>query len=353
MKKKRISSSFIITGTAIALSLLLAFVLVFLTSPTPVEALKELIFGPFESKRKIGLIVTTSLPSIFTGLAFCIMFRAGQFNLSPDGIFYVCAAVAAAVGIGMPLPKGIHPLVGILLCVVLGGILCLIPAFLKMKYKANIIVSSLMYNYILFYFGMFLLAEVTRDKATGNMVSAKMESTARFDVMIPKTGIHWGALIAAVAVVWTYWFLFKTKKGYEIRLTGDNPQFAKYAGINIVKTVMMAQLAGGILAGIGGAVEMYGMYDRFQWITNPGYGWEGFVVAVLAKNNPAYVPLAALFLGYLSVGSDIIVQRCAVPPDAIPAIRAIMIILIGAQGFMSSWKHKRMLKEKMIVEGGQ
>ena len=353
MKKKRLNTSVVVTGAAIALSLLLAFVLVALTSPHPFEAVKELLLGPLESRRKIGLVVTTSLPSVFTGLSFCIMFQAGKFNLSPDGIFYVAAAAAAAFGIRVGLPAGIHPLAGIAICGLLGGMLCLIPALLDIKFKANLIVSSLMYNYILFYLGMFVLAEVIRDQATGNMVSTKMRETARFGTVIPKTGIHWGALIAVAAIIWTWYFLYHSKKGYELRLCGDNPRFTAYAGIPVVSTVLLAQFAGGLLAGMGGAVEMYGMYDRFQWITNPGYGWQGFVVAVLAKNNPVYVPLAALFLGYLSVGSDIIVQRCAVPPDAIPAIRAVMIILIGAQGFMGTWKHKQLLKERMALEEGR
>lgn len=349
---KKISTNFMVTGAAVVISLVLAILIIALTSDAPFEALKQLVLGPLQSSRKIGLVFQTAIPIIFTGLGLSLMFQSKQFNLSPDGIFYFTAAFASYIGIHFNLASFIHPAVGILVCGIIGALICSIPAILKIKWDSNVIVSSLMLNYILLYAGLYVLRNVVRDTDSGNMVSKRIAETAKLSDIIPATGIHSGLILAIIAVVVCYIFIYKTKWGYEIRMTGHNIDFAKYTGINIVKAILMAQLIGGFLSGVGGAVEMYGVYNRFEWLANPGYGWSGFIAATLAKNNPAYVPVAALFLSYLSVGSDIIVRTAGVSPDVIPTIRGIMIVLIASENFLSAWKHKRMVKQISLGEEG-
>jgi simple sugar transport system permease protein len=104
-----------------------------------------------------------------------------------------------------------------------------------------------------------------------------------------------GIILAIAATFGVNWFLNQTKAGYQMRMIGQNPQFAKYSGINVVKYVIIAQVIGGALAGIGGAVDILGKYDRFIWLTSNGYGFDGMMIAVIAKGNPKHVPLAALF----------------------------------------------------------
>lgn len=349
MKNKK---DLIIMAAAIGLSLLLALILIGLTSEKPVQAMLELVTSPLQNKRKIGLVITTATPVIFTGLAFCIMFKAGQYNMSPDGLLYFGASVAAYFGIELIMPTGLHPIIGMLLTGLLCAVVCTIPGLLKQKWGANIIVSSLMMNYILLYAGLYVLRNITRDIDSGNMASKRIAETVKLPEIIDGTGIHLGVLIAVLAIVLCWLFLYKTKLGYELRLSGSNMSYAKYAGISVSTSIIVAQLIGGFLSGVGGAVELYGNYNRFEWITNPGYGWDGFIAATLAKNNPLYLPLAALFLSYLSVGSNIIVRTCGVPPDVIPTIRGIMIILVAAQNFMASWKQRQTFKEKMAEQKG-
>lgn len=346
-------TSIVVFAAAIGLSLLLAGVIIALTSESPLQAFAKLLTGPLSSKRRIGQVITSAIPSIFTGLGLSVMFQAGQFNLSADGILYFCASMAAFAGIRFTLPAGLHPLVGILLCGMIGAVICTLPGVLKEKWGANIIVSSLMLNYILLYAGLFVLRNVIRDTSSGNMVSEKMRETAQLPELIGKTGIHAGVIIAAAAVAAVWLFLYRTRPGYDIRMVGSNPAFAQYTGIPVLGTVLLAQLLGGFLAGMGGAVELYGGYTRFEWLSNPGYGWDGFMVAVLAANNPLGVPVAALFLSYLAVGSDMVVRSYNVPPDVIPTIRGIMIVLVAAQGFLSAWKHKQMLKAKSAELKGE
>lgn len=348
---RRIGSSFITTGAAVLISLLIAVVIIALTSESPLQALWGLLVGPLQSTRKIGLVVQTSIPVIFTGLAFSVMFQARQFNLAVDGIFYFSAAMAALFGIQLRMVGGLHPAVIIVLCAVIGALISILPAALSIRWNANIIVSSLMLNYVLQFGGLYLLRNVIRDSASGNMVSMVIGHTAKLPELFPRTGIHLGAVLAAVAIVVCYLFVYKTRQGYEVRMVGHNPAFCRYTGMNVTRVLLLAQLIGGGLAGMGGAVEIEGVYNRFEWLINPGYGWSGFIAATLAKNNPAFVPLAALFLSYLSVGSDVIVRTCGVPPDVIPTIRGIMIVLIASESFLSEWKHRRMVRQMNEAPG--
>jgi ABC-type uncharacterized transport system permease subunit len=332
-------------------SLLIAAVIIFFTSDEPLKALAVIITGPLQSGRKFGLVLLTAAPAIFTGLGMAVMFQTRRFNLSSDGVFYFCGAMAAYFGIEFVLPAGLHPAVGIALCGLIGAALCVLPGLLREKLGANIIVSSLMMNYILYYGGLFILRQVIRDTASGNMVSKKMSVTALLPELIPRTGIHVGVILAAAAAALCWVFLYRTRAGYEMRLTGSSEEFARYAGVNVVKTVLLAQLIGGFLAGAGSAVEIYGNYERFKWLTDPGCGWDGFIAAVLAGNNPAAVPAAALFLAWLSVGSDIAVRTCGVPPDVIPTIRGVLIILAAAQSFAPGFRRRRASREGPETEG--
>ena len=107
-----------------------------------------------------------------------------------------------------------------------------------------------------------------------------------------------------MVVAFGYWFLYKTKIGYELRLTGENEKFAKYSGVNIVKVVLISQLLGGFIAGMGGGVEMLSpMFSRYTWTALLGYGWDAIIISTLSKKNPLYIPLSAFFLAYLRVGA--------------------------------------------------
>ena len=125
----------------------------------------------------------------------------------------------------------------------------------------------------------------------------------------------------------------------------QNIEFARYSGINTDWTIVMSQVLGGFLVGMGGAIELLGMYRRFEWQTLPGYGWTGIIVAILARNNPFYVPLAALFLAYMRIGSDIMSRFTDMPNEFVAIIQGIIIILISASSFLSKQRHKMIVRE--------
>lgn len=353
MNSKKIEKKFdfIRTAVAIGIALVLAFLIISLVSENPIDALKQFLLGPFESIRRMGNIVEMAIPLIFTGLAVCVMFQANQFNMAGEGAFFLGAVASTAIATRVILPMGLHPIVAILAGGVVGSIICGIPAVLKMKWKCNEVVSSLMLNYIALYMGRYIINYKLRDPDAGFMASEVLAKTAKLPNIIPKTRIHAGLLIAIVLIILTYLFIYKSKWGYALRMTGQNEKFAKYSGMSVAAVILYSQLIGGFIAGAGGATEILGMYNRFQYQALPQYGFDGIMIAILAKNNPIYVPLAAIFLAYIRVGADIMARTTDVPTEIVNVVQAVMIMLIAAKMFLEAWKHKEIVKNsKEFVE---
>ncbi len=335
------------TLLAVLIALLLAMVIIFAISDTPGEALKYFLFGPLDSLRHIGNVLEMMIPLIFTGLAVSVMFSSAQFNLGAEGAFFFGAIGASFIAVNWTLPPVIHPLVAIIWGGAIGAIFCGVPGLLKIKWGASEMVSSLMFNYIAFFFGLYLINYFLRDVNAGAMVSYPLAQTAKLAVLIPKTKVHFGIIIAILSILLSALFLYRTRWGYRIRVIGRNITFAEYAGINTAATIVLSQVAGGFIAGVGGAVEILGLYRRFSWQLLPGYGWTGVIVAILARNNPLYVPLAAFFLAYMRIGADIMSRKTDVPNEFVSIIQGVIIILVAAEAFLASRRHKLVVKEAM------
>lgn len=128
-------------------------------------------------------------------------------------------------------------------------------------------------------------------------------------------------------------------------ICGDNPLFAKYTGLKVTGIMFAAQIIAGAIAGIGGGAELLGMYTRFKWNASPGYGWTGIVVALLARKNPLMVPFAALFIGYLNVGADIMARSSDVGREFVGVIQGIMMFLVAAEALLKGWRQHLIVKQ--------
>lgn len=350
-KRREIMFTALRTLIAVAIALIIVFVIIFIVSDQPGDAIKAFITGPFSSRRRMGNVVEAMIPLIFTGLAACVMFQAKQFSLIGDGSFYMGALISAVFVLHVALPKGLHPLLAILLGGIIGALCGVIPGYLKAKWNTNEFVVSMMFNSILVYLGLYILLNVIRDPKSGFLASYLIPDSAKLAVIVDKTNIHTGLFIAFFVVALVYIFLYKTRWGFSIRMIGINPKFAKYSGMNTFLVIFMCQVLGGFIAGIGGSVELLGRYDRFQWQDTPGYGFDGMTVAILAANNPALVPFGALFLAFIRVGTDIMARTSDVPNEAVYIIQGIVMILITASAFLSNWKHRLIVKGVKKTEG--
>lgn len=353
MKNKKTLSSYVEmlrTMAAIFCSLLIVFAIILLISEQPLAALGDFVFGPLTSVRRFGNVIEGMTPLMFTGLAVIILFKPGLFNLAMEGAFFIGAVAACAGALSFGLPGRLNLAAAMAFAALAGGAVCFIPGVLKVKCNANELVTSLMLNYICLYFGLWIITTFFYDPTQNSNYSYKFPELTGLPRIIGGTRINWGTIvaIATVAVIWV--LMNKTSFGFKANLVGENKNMADYSGIHSGRVILLAQLIGGMLAGLGGSVELFGMYQRFQYSALPGYGWDGVLIAIVARRKVKYVPFAAFFLAYLRIGADIMSRNSDIPFEIVNIIQAVMVLLISATAILSGLKKRLIIKEAQELE---
>ncbi len=345
----KISRRFTLIRTlmAILIAMAMTLVIVFLVSDTPLEAIKYFLIGPVMKASRLANVVETMLPLLFTGLSVSLIARSGVFNLASEGSFFIGGSMAALCACLLNIGGVMLPVVSLAVAGVAGMLCMLVPAVLKLRFNASEIVSSLMFNYVAFYLGSYLIRVFARNPDSGSLQSLPFPENAILLRLIPGTRIHFGLIVGVLLTVFVWMYLYKSRWGYKMRLSGSNSKFATYSGIEVGKSILIAQALAGLACGIGGGCEMLGMYSAFKWVTapGPGFGWDGIIVATLAGNNPALVPVGAFFLAYMRVGADIMTRMTDVQNEIVSVIQGVVIILIVAKRFLGKWEKRAIFKE--------
>ena len=335
---------------AILLALAVAAIFIFISSEEPLTALKYLLLGPVVSFKATGNVFNTTsfltilaamIPTIFSGLAVCVMFSANQFNLAGEGAIMLGGFVGALLGIYLKLNTGLHQVVCVLAGGLAGGLIMLIPAILKVKLGASEMVTSLMMNYVVMFVILHFLNFVFADRSKGATQTFPFLESAKIpEIVANGTKLTWGFVIALVFVVIIALFMYRTKWGYAIRMIGINQSFAKYSGMQVGSIIILSQVIGGVLAGMGGSIEVLGRFNTFLWRELPGYGWLGITIAILAKNNPIFVPFAAFFIAYLNKGCVLMSTYSDVPSEMIDIIQAAIFLFFAAEQFLAKYRQR-------------
>jgi ABC-type uncharacterized transport system permease subunit len=346
MYEKRMRLFSVVRGAAaIILALAVGAIFVFLTSEEPWTALYYLLVGPLTRKLYIYDILAAMIPTVFTGLAVCVMFSANQFNLAGEGCTLAGGFIGGMLAVYLNMSTRWHGVVCVLIAAIACGLIMLIPALLKVKLGASEMVTSLMLNYIILYVVLHYLNNYFADRTMGATMSFPFHENARIPALVPGTSkLTVAFIVALVFTVFVSIFMYRTRWGYSIRMIGINQQFAKYSGMKVGSTIVLSQVIGGLLSGMGGSLEVLGRYERFLWRELPGYGWEGITIAILAKNNPAYVPLAAFFLAYLNKGCMLMSTYSDVPSEMIDIIQAAIFLFFAAEQFLSRYRQRLVVK---------
>ncbi len=333
------------TIIAFLIGAFICVLIIFIYSKDPVNGLRYFFLGPFSSVGRLGNVIEMASPIILCGLAIAIPFQAEQFNIGAEGALFISAAVATGFGVSTNFPKIIHIPLMLLVAGGVGAFWGFIPGILKAKWKASELVITLMMNYVALYLSLYIINFHFRDKKAGFLVSYQLPKTAWFDQFVKNTRIHYGVLLTIVFVVLIYILLYKTKLGYEIRMTGFNINFAKYGGINTFKIILFTQVIGGFIAGIAGISEVMGIHRRFNWQTTPGYGWDGVVVAIIGRNHPILIAFASIFIAYLRVSGQVLNLLTDIPAEIVTVLESIIILLITAEAFLTQLKYKITVRE--------
>lgn len=335
-------------AVAIGISLILAFALILTISDAPFRDMLTFLIGPLTSVKRLSVVVEKTIPLLFTGTAVCLMTACGQVNLAVEGSFFAGTFVSTAVAIQQGIPSGLH----FILCALAGGLagalLCWLPGYLNVKFGIMTVVSSLMINYISLYTGLYIVINILRDPDVGYEASRMFAEGSRLPVIIPGTKVHLGLVIGIAVVAIGAYILYRTKFGYTIRTVGLNADFAKYSGIAVGSTIILTQALGGFFAGLGGTVEILGLYSRFSFAQLTQHGFDGFMIAIVAKNNPRNVPFAALFLAYIRTAADVLNRTSSIPTEMVKVVQAVVIMFVAAEKLLSGMEHKAIVRNTQL-----
>lgn len=323
-------TEFALTILVVAVVILAVLVPVALSQPDPGQVLSLFLLGPFGTMRHMGNILELATPTMLTGLAATLIFRAGSFNLGIEGSFFVGGIAATAAALLLPLIGFVAAPTAILIGALFGSLACAIPGYLKVRFGASEMVNSLVLNFAFLYAGVFILNYFLRDPNAGALMSYRLPGDFGLDRIMQGTRLHTGVIIAFIACIIGGIWLYGTRGGLNLRIVGSGPAFAQHLGFNTSALIMRAQIAGGLVAGMAGAIEVLGLYNRFSWVALPGHGWTGITVAILARENPFLVIPAALFLAYLQVGGDMLARNLAVPSEVVGLVTAAIMLAVTA-----------------------
>ncbi len=287
--------------------------------------------------------LVASTPYIFAGLSVALGFRTGLFNIGAEGQIFVGAIFSAFVGYSLTgLPAIIHiPLA--LLAGALGGALWgFIPGWLKSKTGGHEVINTIMMNYIAFRLSDWLLTGPMKRPGSFNPVSPTIEESA----MLPRffqdpIRFHFGFFIALFVAWLVYWFLFRTKWGFDLRTVGANPHAARYAGMNILVSTIVAMSFSGALAGLAGTNEVLGLNHNLAQAFSSGYGFDAIALALLGKSHPLGVVFASLLFGTLRNGATRMQVSAGIPIDIISILQALILAFIAAPAIIRTFYRLR------------
>lgn len=332
------------TVLAAFIASLIAIIIISFTSSTPIDAIRVFLLSQFQSGYTFGRVITETVPLIFTGIAVTIMVKCGQFNMYVEGAFYAGGLFGAVIAAKFSLPPILLLLCALIIPAMLTGLVGYIPAKLKASLQVNEFVSSLMLNFITYWVCMYLFVYHFSDPDYSSLATWMIQEEGKLPFLSFDNEISSSIIISLLFAVLAWIFLNRTKWGYAIRMTGENVEFAEYSGIKTKSAIVYSQVIGSAIAGFGGAAFILGNFYRFNWSSLPNYGFDGFIIAIIARKNPLVVPIVALFLGYLRSGAMEMSRLTDVPNEVVYIIQANMIILIAAQTFLSGIRQRRIKK---------
>jgi ABC-type uncharacterized transport system permease subunit len=353
---------------AVIFALLVGAIVIMLIGEDPVFVYKTLFSNAIGNRDGWGNVLFRATPLIFTGLTVAFAFRCGLFNIGGEGQMYIGTFLATWVGFTFThLPSFLLIPLCILAAAAGGALWAAVPGILKAKTGVHEVIVTIMMNWIAASLTFFLVLKF-KAPSTETMVAAGVKQ------MIPHTSeiaeaarlprlytifkflnidfpaynqVNMSFFIAIGVAVLAYYILWKTNLGYEIRAVGYSPLAAEYGGISVGKNIILAMMISGAFAGLVGTNEVMGFKYRWRQELFTGLGFNGIAVALLGKNHPLGVVLAAILFGILNYGGAIvnIFTEGRIPRELIMVLQAVIVIFV----VISDEVVKRIIRQRRKV----
>jgi ABC-type uncharacterized transport system permease subunit len=332
----------------VLLALLVAGLIVLAVGVNPLEAVQIMLLGAFGQPEYLGYTLYYATNFIFTGLAVAVAFHAGLFNIGGEGQAYI-----GGLGVGLivltfdsVLPAGLLVPLAVLGAAAGGAAWAYIPAYLQAYRGSHIVITTIMFNFIAAALMVYLMVNVLIAPSTMSPESRQFSDAASLPLlhkMLRGVGISMGEsplnlsiLLALASCVAVWGFLWHTRWGFELRAIGQNANAAVYAGINARRTIILAMIISGALAGMMAVNELLGVQHRLILSFTAGYGFTGIAVALMGRNHPIGVVLASLLFGALQQGgAELSFEFPTITRDMVVVIQGLVILFSGALAYMT------------------
>jgi simple sugar transport system permease protein len=322
---------------------LLATSVVFLAiGENPLECLGIMLNGAVGSIKGWSYLLYYATNFIFTGLCVAVAFHAGLFNIGGEGQAYFAGLGAAIVGLSLEfLPWPIVIPLAIIAAALFGAFWGFVPGYLQAKRGSHIVITTIMFNFIASSLMVYLInywfrpvgkmAVESREITGAYILSFRELARMFFDYRLPASPLNLTVFLA-LFTAWAVWyFLWRTKLGYEIRAVGANTEAAIYAGIKPDRIIMIAMAVSGGLAGLLAVNEVLSAQHRLLLEYVQGAGFVGIAVALMGRNHPFGIVLAAMLFGLLyEGGTELSFAKTHINRDVVVVIQGLVILFMGA-----------------------
>ncbi|WP_312430041.1 ABC transporter permease [Lacrimispora sp.] len=316
---------------ALFFSLLLGALIIWLSGYSPIQSYAAIFGYSLGTVKGIALSLSQATPILFTGLAFAIAYRVRMINTGAEGQLYMGAVGSAVIGAYfVSLPRMFHLPLTLLAGMAMGGLAALLVAFLRVRFGASEIITSLMLNEVFILFTGYLANGPLKPDGSLQAQTEMIAMTARLHKLIPKSQLTTAILLGIILAVMTQFILKITIFGYEMNVTGLNTHAAQTAGINTSRIQLITFSLSGAVAGLCGSALVMGTNFRFVEGISPSYGFAGISVAALAAYNPVAVIPSAILFGILKAGAITLNRTTPIPVEFVDVIQVLVVVFVAA-----------------------
>lgn len=322
----------LIPFVAVVVSLLIVSIIVVAQGASPMEAYAALLDGAFGSLYNLSNSLAMATPLILTGLGIALAARCGIINLGGEGQIVAGGIFATLVGTipGLQcLPAPIYVTLCILAAFLGGALWALVPGYFFAKHSVNFMITTMLLNDIANGIISALVQGPMKEAGKFAPQSAQVAASARLPMLIPKTRLHLGFLLAILVAVVAYVILFKTSFGHDLRTLGENPTTARHSGINVFAMQMIIVVIAGGLAGVAGSAEILGSQYRLRAGFLSNYGYEALAVAMLGQKHPFGVVIAGILFGALKAGRGSMSRAADLPTSFSMVLSGVIIFFVA------------------------
>ena len=353
----------LVPAANLVLALVLSGVVVLLVGESPLRALRILAAGAFGNAEAVGYTLYYATNFVFTGLAVAVAFHGGLFNIGAEGQAYIAGLGVALLCLGAGRgPTVLVVLAAIIVAATFGAAWAFIPAWLQARRGSHVVITTIMFNFIAAALMTHLLVNVlikpgqqspeTREFDPNTWLPQLHEVLRWLGWEIGRSPLNLSALLAVAASVLVWFYLWHTRWGYELRALGHSETAAVYAGIAPGRIVVVAMSISGALAGLMSLNEVMGVHHRLLLNMPGGAGYVGIAVALMGRNHPVGIGLAAILFGALyQGGSELSFDMPKLTRDMVVVIQGLIILVCGALEYALRGPLEALLRQGARAEG--